>query len=76
MKIDGKLTECANEVSLTKRQGEILSLLSQGLLNKQIADELSISVNTVNAHLHEIFRRLKVTNRTAAVLSAQKIGLI
>ena len=65
-----------DEVKVTDRQYEILNLLSQGLLNKQIAGKLNISINTVNAHLHEIFRRLNVTNRTAAVQSAHKIGLI
>jgi DNA-binding NarL/FixJ family response regulator len=61
---------------VTSRQHEILYLLSQGLLNKQIASELSISANTVKAHLHEIFRHLNVTNRTAAVQSAHKYGLL
>lgn len=61
---------------VTSRQSEILYLLSQGLLNKQIASELSISANTVKAHLHDIFRHLNVTNRTAAVKSAQKHGII
>jgi len=61
---------------VTSRQTEILYLLSQGLLNKQIASELSISANTVKAHLHDIFRHLNVTNRTAAVKSAQKYGII
>lgn len=65
-----------HEINVTKRQSEILSLLSEGLLNKQIAGELSISINTVNAHLHEIFRKLNVTNRTAAVQYAHKYGLI
>jgi len=61
---------------VTSRQHEILHLLSQGLLNKQIASELSISTNTVKAHLHEIFRLLNVNNRTAAVQSAHKCGLL
>ena len=61
---------------VTSRQHEILHLLSEGLLNKQIASELSISANTVKAHLHDIFRHLNVTNRTAAVKNAQKYGLI
>lgn len=64
------------EIKMTGRQSEVLSLLSQGLLNKQIASDLGISINTVNAHLHEIFRRLNVTNRTAAVQNAHKIGLL
>ncbi len=61
---------------VTTRQQEVLYLLSQGLLNKQIASELNISANTVKAHLHDLFKHLKVTNRTAAVKNAQKYGLI
>lgn len=61
---------------VTSRQREVLYLLSKGLLNKQIADELNISTNTVKAHLHELFRSLRVTNRTAAVVNGQKQGLI
>ncbi len=61
---------------ITKRQKEILHLLSQGLLNKQIASELGISANTVKAHLYEVFRALKVNNRTAAVQAAFQQGLI
>ena len=61
---------------VTSRQQEILYLLSQGLLNKQIADELNISANTVKAHLHDLYRHLNATNRTAAVKNGQKYGLI
>ena len=61
---------------VTSRQKEVLYLLSQGLLNKQIANELNISSNTVKAHLHDLFRSLHVTNRTAAVINGQKHGLI
>jgi len=63
-------------IMVTTRQQEVLYLLSQGLLNKQIAHELNISANTVKAHLHEIFRILKANNRTAAVQSAYKEGLL
>lgn len=62
--------------TITARQHEILYLLSQGMLNKQIAYELSISANTVKAHLHQIFRELNANNRTAAVQNAQKCGLL
>lgn len=61
---------------ITNRQKEILHLLSQGLLNKQIASELGISANTVKAHLYEIFRNLDVNNRTAAVKTAFQQGII
>lgn len=69
-------SDSTNQASVTSRQYEILCLLSKGMLNKQIALELSISANTVKAHLHDIFRHYKVSNRTAAVQSAQKSGLL
>lgn len=65
-----------NMATVTTRQHEILFLLSQGLLNKQIAYELNISTNTVKAHLHEIFKQLHVRNRTAAVQTALDYGLL
>ncbi len=71
-----ELDRLINKLKITERQYEILYLLSQGLLNKQIAGVLNISSNTVNAHLHEIFAKLHVSNRTAAVQNAHRIGLI
>lgn len=70
------INDNANKTKVTSRQYEILCLLSEGMLNKQIALELSISTNTVKAHLHDIFRHFNVSNRTAAVQSAQKSGLL
>lgn len=69
-------TEAVIGITVTSRQQEILILLSHGLLNKQIASELDISANTVKAHIHDIFRKLQVTNRTAAVVNSQKHGII
>ncbi|HIP81944.1 MAG TPA: response regulator transcription factor, partial [Leucothrix mucor] len=66
----------SSQIKVTTRQQEVLLLLSQGLLNKQIAHELCISANTVKAHLHDIFRILDASNRTAAVQSAYKQGLL
>jgi DNA-binding NarL/FixJ family response regulator len=69
-------TDINDDCRVNSRQQEVLYLLSQGLLNKQIASELDISSNTVKAHLHDLFRRLHVTNRTAAVQHGYKNGLI
>jgi len=71
-----KKTKVATKKVITARQQEVLYLLSQGLLNKQIASELDISANTVKAHLHDLFKSLEVTNRTAAVRNGHKFGLI
>lgn len=61
---------------LTKRQFEVLTYLAQGLSNKQIAYQLSVSEATVKLHINALLRSLKATNRTQAVIKAQKIGLI
>src|ERR1043165_7098541 len=56
--------------ALTKRETEILQLLSKGLLYKEIADQLSISVSTVRQHIHKIYEKLHVQNRTEAINKA------
>jgi DNA-binding NarL/FixJ family response regulator len=57
---------------LTKQQARILQLVSTGLMNKQIAYELSIAETTVKAHLTAIMRKLGVQTRMQAVLFAQE----
>ncbi|HEY5825033.1 MAG TPA: response regulator transcription factor [Cyclobacteriaceae bacterium] len=52
---------------LSKRENEILQLLSKGLLYKEIADQLGISVGTVRQHIHKIYEKLHVQNRTEAL---------
>jgi DNA-binding NarL/FixJ family response regulator len=54
--------------NLSKREQEILSYLAKGLLYKEIASHLSISVETVRTHLRNIYEKLHVRNRTEAVL--------
>ena len=58
--------------SLTPAQRRVLSGLAEGLLNKQIAHEMGISVATVKAHMPAIFRKLSVLNRTQALLIYQE----
>jgi len=53
--------------SLTKKENEILNLLSKGFLYKEIAAKLSISVGTVTQHIHNIYEKLHVTNKTEAI---------
>ena len=57
----------ASQDLLSGRENEILQLLSKGLLYKEIADKLSISVNTVRQHIHNIYEKLHVQNRTEAI---------
>lgn len=59
--------------SLTPQQVRVLMMLSEGLLNKQIAYELGVSEATVKAHVSAILQKLQVENRTKAVLVAGRI---
>lgn len=61
--------------TLTPQQVRVLMMLSEGLLNKQIAYELSVSEATVKAHVSAILDKLGVDSRTQAVIVASKIGV-
>jgi DNA-binding NarL/FixJ family response regulator len=56
--------------ALSHRENEILQLLSRGLLYKEIADQLSIATGTVRQHIHKIYEKLHVQNRTEAINKA------
>ena len=61
-------------VTLTPQQVRVLMMLSQGLLNKQIAYELGVSEATIKAHVSAILQKLGVESRTQAVIAASKIA--
>ena len=61
---------------LTPREIEVLALVAEGLSNKAIASELTISAHTVKFHLNAIMSKLDVQSRTAAVVRATRLGLI
>ena len=60
---------------LTPQQFKVLMMMSQGLLNKQIAYELGVSEATIKAHVTAIMNKLGVTNRTQAVLAANQLAV-
>lgn len=62
--------------ALTARELDVLALLKQGLTNKEIADALVISDNTVKRHLKAIFLKLDVNTRAAAVAKGISLGLV
>lgn len=62
--------------TLTNRQSQVLDLIAEGKSNKQIAYEMGVSEATVKLHINALLRSLKVNNRTQAVVTAQKMGLI
>jgi len=55
------------ELPLTNRETEILELLSQGLLYKEISAQLGITIGTVKQHIHKIYDKLQVNNKTEAI---------
>ncbi|MCV6612676.1 MAG: response regulator transcription factor [Amphritea sp.] len=65
----------ANLASLTPQQFRVLTMLTEGLLNKQIAYELNVSEATIKAHVTAILRKLGVHSRTQAVIAAQRLGV-
>jgi DNA-binding NarL/FixJ family response regulator len=65
----------ARLAALTPQQFRVLSMLSAGLLNKQIAGELGVSEATIKAHVSAVMQKLGVSNRTQAVLLAQRLSL-
>jgi DNA-binding NarL/FixJ family response regulator len=65
----------AGIASLTPQQYLVLTMLAEGLLNKQIAYELDVTEATIKAHMTAIFRKLGVRSRTQAVLAIGKLNL-
>lgn len=63
-------------LGISQRELEVLQLVAEGLSNQQIAERLFVSLNTVKTHSSRIFEKLEVRNRTQAVDTARRVGLI
>ncbi len=61
--------------SLTPQQFRVLGMISEGLLNKQIAYELEVSEATIKAHVTAIFKKMSVRNRTQAVIALKELEI-
>lgn len=68
--------EPQNAQDLSKREYEILQLLANGMVKKEIADQLKISYATVDTHVRHIYQKLDTHNAPAAVSMAHRLGLI
>lgn len=73
--IDEDIDAMKKLASLTPKQQHVLSLISRGYLNKQIAYELDIKETTVKTHVSEIFRKLGIFNRTQAAIFNQYLNV-
>ena len=75
-KSEKTLNKDVNIDALTPKEKEVLAYVAKGASNQEIADKLCVRDVTVKTHLNSIFKKLKVTNRTQAVLLAMQIDLI
>ena len=75
-KVEKTLNKDVNIEVLTPKEKEVLALVAKGASNQEIADKLCVRDVTVKTHLNSVFKKLKVTNRTQAVLLAMQIDLI
>jgi DNA-binding NarL/FixJ family response regulator len=66
----------AEQFGLTAREMDVLGLLGRGYRNREIAESLGISQSTVKTHVARIFKRLDVGDRTDAVITAFRLGII
>jgi NarL family two-component system response regulator LiaR len=65
-----------NNLGLSKREVEVLQLMSAGLSNQEIAEHLFISLNTIKTHTSKLFEKLDVKRRTQAIEKAKRLNLI
>jgi two-component system, NarL family, nitrate/nitrite response regulator NarL len=73
---DGLLSACRSAPQLTPRECQIVALIEHGLSNKQIAGELSIGLQTVKNHVHNILDKLHLRRRAEAARYAREKGLL
>ena len=65
-----------DDLGITRRELEILDLIAQGLSNREIAEKLFVSENTVKTHCSRVFDKLGAKRRTQAVLLSKELGLL
>ena len=76
LKQEKKINKDVNIDALTPKEKEVLSLVAKGASNQEIADIMCVQDVTIKTHLNSLFKKLKVSNRTQAVLLAMEINLI
>jgi DNA-binding CsgD family transcriptional regulator len=69
-------TRAQESLGISGRELQVLELLAAGRSNKEIANELDVSPNTVKTHVAKLFEKLEVRRRTEAILRARELGMI
>ncbi|MBC8025780.1 MAG: response regulator transcription factor [Steroidobacteraceae bacterium] len=69
-------TQAQTSLGISARELEVLRLLATGQSNKEIANRLTVSPNTVKTHISNLFAKLEVRRRTAAIGRARELGII
>jgi DNA-binding CsgD family transcriptional regulator len=65
-----------SKLNISKREYEVLQLISKGMSNQQIADSLFVSENTIKKHISSLFLKLDVARRTEAIRKARELNLV
>lgn len=65
-----------DSLGISEREFEVLELLAAGRSNKEIANQLSVSPNTVKTHVAKLYSKLEVSRRTEAILRARELGML
>jgi two-component system, NarL family, response regulator LiaR len=65
-----------SKTGISKREWEVLALMSEGLSNQEIADRLFVSLNTIKTHSSKLFEKLEVKRRTQAIEKGKRIGIL
>jgi two-component system, NarL family, response regulator LiaR len=64
------------KAGISKREWEVLALMSEGLSNQEIADRLFVSLNTIKTHSSNLFEKLDVKRRTQAIEKGKRLGIL
>lgn len=64
------------DLTLSKREIEVIELMSKGMSNQEIADQLFVSLNTIKTHSSNIYLKLNAKRRTQAISIAKELGII
>jgi DNA-binding NarL/FixJ family response regulator len=76
LEVGARLAERMNSPELSKREREVLQLMTAGMSNLEIGEALSITEGTVKSHINNILSKLNVHDRTQAVITALKRGIV